>query len=706
MVEDARRALDVEREWRTPHVRARALRGSRGSSRTRPTRSPTSRPATPASRSRSPRPTSPRPSATSSTTRARSSAWRAARSRSAPTRSTTRCASRGASARRSSRGTTRCRSTARCAAPALAAGNAVILKPSELASITPLRLAELAEGAGVPRGMIQVATGHGETGAALVEHPGVDHVTFVGSAATGATVADGLRQAARAARARARRQVAERRLRRRRPRQGRPGDRQIAAPERRPELLRGLPRLLVEQPIYEETIARVATAFEAVHDRPRPRGSRPRPADLRAATATRAGRCSHAARERGATIVTGGEHTDGSFMQPTLVTDVQAGDGDLPGGGLRPRPRRDAVRGRAPRHRRSPTARRTASSPASGRTTSPAPTASRPASAPARSSSTATASAAASNCRLAAWVAPATAAARVSRRCSGTPRRRMSGSLCDLVDELADDLVALLQRLIRIPTVNPPGECYEDFVADFKRVLDDLGYATEVHYAPTELAPLGAGPAAAEPDRQARRRRPARPPQRPLRRRPGRQRLDPGPVRRRARRRQDLRPRRRRHEERARGADHRRRGAQTSRAEAQRPPERGPRRGDRRRPQRRHGLARRAGPARGRRRDHHRAVRSRRRRHRPQGRDLGRDHDLRQAGARLRAAARRQRRRGDGPLPRPHRRPTSGRSWKSASPTTASRPTTRARRCRSTRSAAATRRTSSPTAARSRSIAA
>ena len=51
--------------------------------------------------------------------------------------------------------------TARCAAPALAAGNAVIVKPSELASITPLRFAELAEEAGVPRGLIQVATGDG-----------------------------------------------------------------------------------------------------------------------------------------------------------------------------------------------------------------------------------------------------------------------------------------------------------------------------------------------------------------------------------------------------------------------------------------------------------------------------------------------------------------------------------------------------------------
>ena len=61
------------------------------------------------------------------------------------------------------------------------------------------------------------------------------------------------------------------------------------------------------------------------------------------------------------------------------------------------------------------------------------------------------------------------------------------------VDELQDELVALLQRLIRIPTVNPPGEAYEEFVADLRAVLDGYGYATEVHHAPTELAPLGEG---------------------------------------------------------------------------------------------------------------------------------------------------------------------------------------------------------------------
>ncbi|MDA0172739.1 M20 family metallopeptidase [Solirubrobacter taibaiensis] len=61
------------------------------------------------------------------------------------------------------------------------------------------------------------------------------------------------------------------------------------------------------------------------------------------------------------------------------------------------------------------------------------------------------------------------------------------------VDELQDELITLLQRLIRIPTVNPPGEAYEEFVADLRAVLDGYGYATEVHHAPTELAPLGQG---------------------------------------------------------------------------------------------------------------------------------------------------------------------------------------------------------------------
>jgi len=66
-------------------------------------------------------------------------------------------------------------------------------------------------------------------------------------------------------------------------------------------------------------------------------------------------------------------------------------------------------------------------------------------------------------------------------------------ALLAAVDDLRDDLVELLQALIRLPTVNPPGEGYEAFVAAFARRLDALGYATEVHRVPeADLATLNA----------------------------------------------------------------------------------------------------------------------------------------------------------------------------------------------------------------------
>ncbi|MBI3647293.1 MAG: aldehyde dehydrogenase [Actinobacteria bacterium] len=75
-------------------------------------------------------------------------------------------------------------------APALAAGNAVILKPPEWAPLTASMLADIARGAGLPDGALNVVQGIGEeAGAALVAHPGVDRVAFTGSAATGRLVA-------------------------------------------------------------------------------------------------------------------------------------------------------------------------------------------------------------------------------------------------------------------------------------------------------------------------------------------------------------------------------------------------------------------------------------------------------------------------------------------------------------------------------------
>ncbi|MEX2459553.1 MAG: aldehyde dehydrogenase family protein [Actinomycetota bacterium] len=75
-------------------------------------------------------------------------------------------------------------------APALAAGNVVVLKPSELAPLAPLRLAELVAKAGFPRGVVNVLTGDATTGRALVEHPGVDRIAFTGGTETGRTIGE------------------------------------------------------------------------------------------------------------------------------------------------------------------------------------------------------------------------------------------------------------------------------------------------------------------------------------------------------------------------------------------------------------------------------------------------------------------------------------------------------------------------------------
>ncbi|WP_328507578.1 aldehyde dehydrogenase family protein [Streptomyces sp. NBC_00104] len=74
-------------------------------------------------------------------------------------------------------------------APALAAGNAVLLKPAETTPLTALRLAELALEAGLPEHLFQVLPGRGDiTGEALVRHPGVAKIVFTGSSRTGKRV--------------------------------------------------------------------------------------------------------------------------------------------------------------------------------------------------------------------------------------------------------------------------------------------------------------------------------------------------------------------------------------------------------------------------------------------------------------------------------------------------------------------------------------
>ncbi len=74
-------------------------------------------------------------------------------------------------------------------APALAAGNTIVLKPSEITSGSAIELARLAEAAGIPPGVINVVTGFRETGEALVDHPLVAKVSFTGSVGAGRAIA-------------------------------------------------------------------------------------------------------------------------------------------------------------------------------------------------------------------------------------------------------------------------------------------------------------------------------------------------------------------------------------------------------------------------------------------------------------------------------------------------------------------------------------
>src|SRR4030095_8620194 len=73
-------------------------------------------------------------------------------------------------------------------APAVATGNTVVLKPAETTPLTALLLAEVIQQADLPPGVVNIITGAGATGAALVAHKGVDKVAFTGSTAVGKSI--------------------------------------------------------------------------------------------------------------------------------------------------------------------------------------------------------------------------------------------------------------------------------------------------------------------------------------------------------------------------------------------------------------------------------------------------------------------------------------------------------------------------------------
>ena len=74
-------------------------------------------------------------------------------------------------------------------APALAAGNTVVLKPAETTPLTALLFAEVCQQAELPAGVVNIVTGDGSTGSALVAHPGIDKIAFTGSTPVGREIA-------------------------------------------------------------------------------------------------------------------------------------------------------------------------------------------------------------------------------------------------------------------------------------------------------------------------------------------------------------------------------------------------------------------------------------------------------------------------------------------------------------------------------------
>ncbi len=217
----------------------------------------------------------------------------------------------------------------RTVAGALAAGNACVVKPAEDACLSLLRVAELAAAAGLPAGAINVVTGlGGEAGAALVEHPGIQHLSFTGSPATGVMVA--------AAAARRHCPVTLE--------LGGKSPQIVFADANLEDALPALvnaivqnagqtcsagSRLLVEQSRYEDVLARLGERFAALR-------TGPALADLDCGPLIRAsqlervrGFLADAARDGIATVAQGSiaddAPTGGYYVPPTLLRDVPAG---------------------------------------------------------------------------------------------------------------------------------------------------------------------------------------------------------------------------------------------------------------------------------------------------------------------------------------------------------------------------------------------
>ncbi|VXC96751.1 NADP/NAD-dependent aldehyde dehydrogenase PuuC [Burkholderia sp. 8Y] len=213
-------------------------------------------------------------------------------------------------------------------APALAAGNAVVLKPSEMTPFSVLRLAELAIQAGVPAGVFNVVQGDGRTtGDTLVRHPRIAKVTFTGSTRTGAAIMAACAQTGT--------KPVTLEL------GGKSPQIVFADAPRIDEVARRIAgaitanagqvcvagsRLLVERPIAEELTARIEVAFAELRAGPTWSASATLPPIICEPQAARIDGIVRRSVAAGATLRCGGQRADastpGAFYAPTLLTDV------------------------------------------------------------------------------------------------------------------------------------------------------------------------------------------------------------------------------------------------------------------------------------------------------------------------------------------------------------------------------------------------
>ena len=211
-------------------------------------------------------------------------------------------------------------------APALAAGNTVVLKPAEYTPLTALAFAEICREAGLPPGVVNIVTGDGATGAALVEHAGRRQDRLHRLDRGRPHHPQGDRRHGQEAVAGARRQVALHRLRRRRPRQRgrRRGRRDLVQPG--PGLLRRLAPARAGRRRGEASTPSCARAWRrcasAIRSTSRPTSARSSPTCSSSASA----RWSSRGEAEGADCYPAGRRdcrTTGCFYPPTLFTGVE-----------------------------------------------------------------------------------------------------------------------------------------------------------------------------------------------------------------------------------------------------------------------------------------------------------------------------------------------------------------------------------------------